>query len=506
MEIEVAKGRIEEHASDAIVVNLFEGVTAPSGATGSVDKALGGEITAVIGAGDLTGKLGESVVLYGRGRTQAPRVVVVGLGPAAGFGLEEVRRASGAAVRAVQRLGVRRIATVVHGAGIGGLDPAEAAQATAEGAALAGYTFTEYKSADRDAAKDVASLALVEVDGERLAAVERGATVARAVIAGSVLARDLANHPSNTATPTFLAGQAAEIASRHGMRLEVWDDAEIARRDMGALASVAAGSDEPARFIILEHAPGSTAQQKPHVLVGKGITFDTGGISLKPGLRMGAMKYDMAGAAAVLGTMEAVGRLGLERHVVALVAATENMPSGHATKPGDIVRARNGTTIEILNTDAEGRLVLADALAYAAEFEPATVVDIATLTGAIVVALGKQAAGLFSNDDALADALVGHGARTGERLWRLPTWPAYDAMIKSDVADIKNTADKSPSPAGSIFGAKFLERFVQYPWAHVDIAGVAWDAEDVPYLPKHGSTAFGVRLFVDWLRHADGPS
>jgi leucyl aminopeptidase len=267
---------------------------------------------------------------------------------------------------------------------------------------------------------------------------------------------------------------------------------------MGAFGAVAKGTDEEPRFIVLEHAPAAVAGHKPKVLVGKGLTFDSGGISLKPGKGMGAMKYDMCGAAAVLGAMEAVGRLGLPRRVVGIVAATENMPGGHATKPGDIVSALNGKSIEILNTDAEGRLVLADALAYAARLEPAAVVDMATLTGAMIVALGKHAAGLFSNDDPLAATLMDAGERTGERLWRMPMWPVYGKPVESDVADVKNTSE-GDGGAGSIFGAKFLEHFVDYPWAHVDIAGVAWSVPDVPYYGK-GATGYGVRLFVDWLR------
>jgi leucyl aminopeptidase len=268
---------------------------------------------------------------------------------------------------------------------------------------------------------------------------------------------------------------------------------------MGALASVAAGTKEPPYFIDLEYAPEGHEDDPPVVLAGKAITFDSGGISLKPGLRMGRMKYDMCGGAAVIGTLSALCELQLPVRVHGLVAATENMPGGGATKPGDVVRALNGITIEILNTDAEGRLVLADALSYAQRLRPRVVVDLATLTGAVVVALGKHAAGLFSNNDHLASELEAAGARTGERLWRLPTWKAYDSMIKSEVADIKNTSDTRPAPAGAIFGAKFLERFVDYPWAHLDIAGVASGVKDVPYIPS-GATGFGVRLLLDWLR------
>lgn len=505
--------------ADAIVVNLFQGVTSPGGATGAIDQALGRRIGQAIAAGGLKGRLAETHVLFADGGVKAPRVVVVGLGKQAGFGEEAVRRASAAAAKAARAAGARTLATIAHGAGIGGLDPETAARATVEGALLGLYRFEAYKSkakakADQAAAGDeqggsgeeggngreVTSLSLVGHDAGQQAALAAGAQAGEAVAAGVNLARDLANHPANVATPSYLADAAGQIARRYGQRIEVWDRARIVGEGMGALASVAAGGPEEPRYIILEHAPAGTEAQAPLVLAGKAVTFDTGGISLKPGLRMGLMKMDMAGGAAVLGAMESIGRMGLPRRVIGLVGATENMPSGTATRPGDIVTALNGTTIEILNTDAEGRLVLADVLSHAQRYQPAAVVDLATLTGAIGVALGPGAAGLFSNDDALSQALAAAGDRSGERLWRLPIWDEpYAKMIESEVADIKNTADSSPAPAGAIFGAKFLERFVTYPWAHLDIAAMAWGADRLAYNPK-GATGFGVRLLVDWLR------
>jgi leucyl aminopeptidase len=486
--------------ADAVVVSAFQGVTAPDGATAAMDQGLGGQISRVLASRDFKGEVGDTLVLYGGEGVRAPRVILVGLGKPEALGLDQIRRAAASAANAARQRGAERLASIVHGAGEGGLDAAAAAQATVEGTLLGLYQFRAYKSrADDDEAAGVRLLTLLEPDAARLAAVRAGADVGQAVAAGVTLARDLANHPSNTATPTYLAEQAGELAARFDMRWQAWDRERIVAEGMGALASVGKGSHEPPRFISLEYAPAGTADQPPYVLVGKGLTFDAGGISLKPGLKMGVMKADMAGAAAVLGAMEAVGRLALPLHVCCLVAATENLPGGSATKPGDIVRARNGTTIEILNTDAEGRMVLADALSYAQDLKPRAVVDLATLTGAIVIALGDQAAGLFANDDALAEQLTTAGERSDEKLWRLPLWDGYGKMIESDVADIKNVADSQPSPAGSIFGAKFLERFVAYPWAHVDIAGVFWDAKDIAYLPK-GATGFGVRLLTEWLR------
>ncbi len=503
MQVKVIQGAIQDVAADAVVVNLFQDVAEPGGATGALDAALGGQIRDVLATGDFKGKLGETLVLYARGGLGAPRVVLAGLGPRDAFGLDASRRASAAAVKAARDRGAAAVATIVHGAGIGGLDAAAAAQATVEGALLGAYTFDAYKSDKAAAAGEngsAPSLTVVEVDDARLEAVRAGAAAGEAVAAGVALARDLANHPGNVATPAYLADAAEDLGERHAMRVETWGRKRIVKEGMGALASVAAGSQTPPRFIVIEHAPPGTEDAAPYVLAGKAVTFDSGGISIKPGLRMGAMKYDMAGGAAVLGAMEAIGRLGLPRRVIGLIGATENLPSGTATKPGDIVTARNGTTIEVLNTDAEGRMVLADVLSYAQDLAPAAVVDLATLTGAIVIALGPGAAGMFPNDDGLAAALEAAGEATGERVWRMPMWDdPYAGMIKSDVADIKNTADTSPAAAGAIFGAKFLQRFVRFPWAHLDIAAVAWDAKDNPYLPK-GATGWGVRLLVAWLR------
>jgi leucyl aminopeptidase len=384
------------------------------------------------------------------------------------------------------------------------MDAAEAAQATVEGSLLSQYRFDRYKSATGESTdRSLARLSLVEASDVKLPDVARGASIGEAISAGTHLARDLGNHPANVATPGYLADQARELAARHGMRTTIWDASKMMSEGFGALLSVSAGSVEPPYFIRVDHTPPATEGQSPVVLAGKAITFDSGGISLKPPLRMGRMKYDMGGGAAALGVMEAVGRLGLGVPVTALVAATENLPSGSATKPGDVVTALNGTTIEILNTDAEGRLVLADTLSFAQRLEPRAVVDMATLTGAVLVALGRKAAGMFTNDDALADQLQAAGERSGEKVWRLPLWEDYADMIESDIADIKNTSDVRPAPGGAIFAAKFLERFVDYPWVHLDIAAMAWSASAKGYTSK-GATGFGVRLLADWLLSMTG--
>jgi leucyl aminopeptidase len=498
--VTVQQGSIDRIAADAVAVNLFQGARQPAGATGAIDQALGGEISDILAGGDFKGELGDVLVLYTRGRIPTARVIVVGLGPRANFGPEQIRRAAATAAARALKLGVRRLATITHGAGIGGIDPEAAAQATVEGSLLGLYAFREYKTDDEDTG-EITDLVIVERSEPSLDALRAGAAAGEAIAAGVVAARDLENHPANRATPSFLAEHARGLAERYGMRVDIWDRDRIRSAGMGALTAVAAGATESPRFIVVEYAAEGHEHDAPLVVAGKAITFDTGGISIKPSLGMHKMKFDMGGGGAVLGALEAIGRLQLPARVVGLVAAAENMPGAGAARPGDIVTALNGTTIEILNTDAEGRLVLADSLSYAQTLEPKpeAVVDLATLTGAIIVTLGHAAAGLFSNDDALSRELVAAGDRTGERLWRLPTWEVYGEAVKSDVADIKNVTGKRPSPAGSIFAAKFLERFVDYPWAHLDIAGVGWDMENVPYVPP-GGTGFGVRLLVDWLR------
>ncbi len=495
MDIRVEQGSIEASAADTIIVNLFEGVTTPGGATGAVDKALGGAISDLIAGGDLKGKAGEVAVLYPRGAIAARRVLVVGLGKAESFDLEGIRRASAAAVKRARDLNARQVATIVHGAGIGGQDATAAAQATVEGALLATYRYDAPKK--RDPENTIEALTIVERDAGRLEAVRDGAALGAAVAAGVTLARDLVNMPPNVATPTLLAERARAMAAAHGLGVTVGDRAWAAERRMGAFLAVAQGAGEPPAFIVLEHNAGR-ADLPTVVLVGKGITFDTGGISIKPSAGMGDMKSDMGGAAAVFGAMEVVGRLGLPLHVIGITPCTENMPDAAAYRPADVITASNGKTIEIISTDAEGRMVLADALVHAGQYQPAAVIDLATLTGACVVALGDGvAAGLFCNDDGLRDRLLAAADATYERLWPLPLYDDYRRKINSEVADMKNSGGRSGGVGTS---AVFLREFTDYPWAHLDIAGMALSERAGDYAPV-GGTGFGVRLLVEYLRH-----
>ena len=325
------------------------------------------------------------------------------------------------------------------------------------------------------------------------------AALAQSEVAGIMLARDLTISPANRATPGFIADTASGMAARFGFKIEIIDLESARSMGMGAFAAVARGSREPAFVIVIEHAPPGTENDPPIVFIGKGITFDTGGISLKPSEKLDAMKQDMAGAASVLGAFEVIGRTGLDKRVVGILPCTENMPGGQAYKPGDVFRSYSGQTVEIISTDAEGRLVLCDALAYAASrFKPALMVDIATLTGACIVALGRDVAAILGNREELVGSIQQIGASVGERFWPLPLWDSYFEALKSDVADMKNVGDRS---AGAIVGAMFLKQFVpeQIPWAHLDIAGTAWTDKDTGFSPK-GATGFGVRTLFEIAR------
>ena len=494
IEIKVAQGNIVEQESDCIVVNLFDGVAEPSGATGAVDKALDGAITSLVRGGDFTGKAGTSALLYTNGKLPADRVLIVGLGAAEDFDLHAVRKVAATAASAVAKLpGVESYASIVHGGGAAGLDTVAAAQAMIEGTLLALYVAPQYRRETEP--EKPSTFTLLEYDEDKIDAVRAGADAGLAIAYGVYSARNYASEPPNVLYPKTFALRAEKMAETVGLRYSVLKRRDMRELGMGLALAVSQGSARGPRMIILEHAPTGTEGQPPLVFVGKGITFDTGGISIKPSQDMWYMKDDMSGAAAVIGAMEAIARRGLQRHVIGVAICVENMPDGKAYRPADIVTGITGKTAEIISTDAEGRLVLADALGYVARFAPAGVVDLATLTGSIGVALGPQAAGVFSNDAHLEDALLDAAGRSGERLWPMPMYEEYEEDIKSEMAEVKNAGGRTSGVATS---AKFIEHFTEgYPWAHLDIASMSWrDDDSAPLIPK-GATGYGVRLLVE---------
>lgn len=475
---------------DAVVVPIVQEASLPSVGTLDVDRALGGTISRLHARGDVATAVGSVTPLFPEAGLASPRVVVVGVGPVRSLTAETVRRASAAALRHARSLGAARVGLAPLGAGLADLTWGDATAATVEGARLGLYRYGRDEGVDE---------LVVVCDRDHAQEVGDAVRRADATAEGVVLARRLVNLPPNVATPAYLAEVAEELASTHGFSVMVGDRAWAAEQGMGAFLGVAQGAGFEPRFIVLEHDPTGGAEA-PLVLVGKGVTFDSGGVSIKGRDGMEAMKGDMAGAAAVLGAMATLGRLRSPRRVVAIVPATENLLDAHAFRPADVLTASDGTTIEIVSTDAEGRLLLADALAYARRYEPRAVVDLATLTGAVVVALGRGiAAGRFSNDDAVASRVDDAARATFERVWPLPSWPEYLESLSSDVADLKNSSG-SPRGGASV-AAAFLQRFVEYPWVHLDIAGMGMSDVEHGYLTK-GGTGFGVRLLVHWVTHA----
>ncbi len=496
MDIEVVHGGIQTAEADTIVVNLFRGVKTPGGATGVIDQVLGGAISDLIAAGDFRGDAGEVAVLYARGAIKARRVLIAGLGKREEFDLEGVRRSAAVAIKRAADLNTQHVATIVHGAGIGGLAVQDAAQATAEGSLLALYRYDAPKQKNEEE-HQIEQMTIVEFDDGKLGAIQRGVKAAEAIAAGVAMARDLVNMPPNVATPSRMATEAEALAKDLGLTCLLGGRKWAKMHQMGAFLAVAKGAGEKPKFIILEHN-GNQEGLETVVLVGKGITFDTGGISIKPSANMGSMKADMGGAAAVLGAMKAIAMLDLPLHVVGIIPCTENMPDSQAYHPADVIKASNGKTIEIISTDAEGRMILADALVYAQRYDPQAVIDLATLTGSCVVALGQGiAAGLFSTDDSLRDKIVAAGQATHERVWPLPLFSDYRKAIDSDVADMKNSGGRTGGVGTS---AMFLKEFTDYNWAHLDIAGLALSDKDSAYVPR-GGTGFGVRLLVSLLQN-----
>ena len=493
MDIKIESGDITEQEVGAIIVSLFEGVASPEGVTRAVDAALGGAITSLIEDGEIKGKKGEVTLIHTLGKMDSPRVLVAGLGKPDNLTLEGVSDVAAQCARRLRSIGVSNAATVAHGAGTADLSAEICAQAIAEGSIMGLYKFDKYKSSNSDSdALDV--LTIVESDNSKSKELEQG--LAKGIlIADSVnMCRDMCNEPANFMTPTEMSEMALSVSTKASLNLEVLERQHMAELGMGALLGVAQGSEEPPKFIIMTYQGDPGNPDNNIGLLGKGITFDSGGLSIKGAAGMLTMKSDMSGGAAVISAMGAIGALKPKINVTAIIPATENMPSGTAQRPGDVVKAMNGKTIEIDNTDAEGRLVLADAMSYACSIGLGRIVDVATLTGAISVALGNQCMGAFGNDQAFTDQVIAAGNGVGERVWQLPTFEEYKDLYKSDIADMRNTGGRG---AGSITGAMIIGEFNDgASWVHLDIAAMARTGATKGSQIK-GATGVPVRMLVN---------
>ena len=495
MEIRVGAGDIVKSRVDVLIVNLFQGTKRPGGATAAVDKALDGAISKLVADGEIKGAKGELTLIHTFGKIAPARVAVLGLGTPKDFNSEVIRWVMGAAARAIRKIGVKRAATVLHGAGAGGVAPEQAARAVAEGVILGLYTFNKYKR-DNGSGQELRELTILERDRSKLAEVRRGVQVGRVVAESTCLARDMVNEPANHMNPEDIASVARKVGAEGALEVSVMEREEMEGLGMGALLGVARGSAQPPRFIVMNYRGDPDHSDKVMGLVGKGVTFDTGGISLKPAAGMAEMKTDMAGGASVVAAMRAISLLKPKINVTGLVPAAENMPSSTAQKPGDIVRALNGKTIEVENTDAEGRLLLADALSYGRKLGLAPMIDIATLTGAMRTSLGDICTGAFTNHQRTLDRLLKSASATGEKMWQLPMYEEYRRQNRSEVADVKNTGGRS---AGSITAAWFLAEFSEKtPWVHLDIAGTARASSAKGYLVT-GASGTPVRTLVQFV-------
>jgi leucyl aminopeptidase len=497
VQVDLQIASVSDWQADAILFYKLEDSNEPlPGFRRWLDES-GAWLTESMALTDFRGKFQEAAVYYGPLGAGISRVIQVGLGPPDKFNLEKLRGATVVGLRKCRELKLSSVSIPLFALEGLPLAIASALEEVLIAGALGLYRFDALKTRDVDAATYPEKL-LIFAETEPDDVFRRVPFSANAVISGIELARDLVTAPSNQVTPGFIVGVARNLAEKHGLQLQIIDKNTAEQMGMRTFLAVAQGSQEPAYVIVLEHTPPGTEQDAPLVFVGKGITFDTGGISLKPSEKMEMMKHDMAGAAAVLGTFEVLGGAKIPRRVVGILPCTENMPGGKAYKPGDVIHTLSNLTVEVISTDAEGRMILCDALTHALTYQPAAIVDIATLTGACIVALGNQVAGVMGNRETLIRRIQEIGDEVGERVWPLPLWDLYFENIKSDIADFKNLGNRS---AGTISGAVFLKQFVpdHVPWAHLDIAGTAWTDKDLLTAPK-GATGFGVRILTELAR------
>ena len=495
MQVTVQVGKAERAAAEVLVLTHCDGEGLGKEDAALLDRALGGSLRKLVQSKEFEGKANEVLLYHTQGSVPAKRLLLVGLGKKNEVTLETIRQAMGSAAKRVRQAKAGSFTVVLPTITPAGMSSLEIAQAMVEGAILGSYQFTVYRS-DAASGRDVAEMRVLIPMKAQSRQVTEGIRRGVATAEATVFVRDLCNHPSNVLTPTRVADEAKAIAKAEGLAINILERKEMERLGMGALLGVARGSQEPPKFIILEYNGAKKKDTRPVVLVGKTITFDTGGISLKPAENMEHMKADMTGGAEVLASIRAAARLKLPLRLISILPVAENMPGGRAMKPGDIVTTLSGKTVEVQNTDAEGRLILADGLAYAMRYKPAALIDIATLTGACVVALGQFAIGMFGTDDTLKERVRKAGQKAGERVWEMPLWEEYFEQLKSDVADMRNIGGRG---GGMITAALFLSKFVgDCPWVHLDIASTDWSERERAYVPK-GPTAIGTRLLLQYL-------
>ncbi|HEX7474819.1 MAG TPA: leucyl aminopeptidase [Dehalococcoidales bacterium] len=492
MDIHVSVGNIARAKTNVIVLNIFEDAAGLEGDLAEIDRLLGGSIAQLVASGEIKGKFKELTTIYTLGKMESPKIVIAGLGKKAELTPEKIRVAVAELCRTLRQKSAEIIDSVAHGITVTGLGVESIGQAIAEGALLGTYTFRKYMTKAPEY-KEIQTLEIIASDSQKVAALEKGCRKGQIIAEATVMARDLVNEPANTLTPAALAKAAQDLAQKYDLIIEVFDKEQLQNLKMGGLLGVAQGSQQPPKFIVLKYQ-GKDTGAADIALVGKGITFDSGGISIKPSEHMGDMKGDMAGGAAVMGAIAAIALLKPKINVAAIIPATENMPGGTAMRPGDVITIMNGKTVEIITTDAEGRLILADALSYAEKIGALKIVDVATLTGACQVALGNICTGAFGNNQELVNQIIDAGAEAGECMWQLPMNDEYKELNKSDVADIKNSGGRY---GGAISAAWFLREFVEkIPWVHLDIAGTSDTDKEKGYLVK-GATGVPVRTLVN---------
>ena len=498
MKIEIDSRPVEKVKGDALILGFFEDQKKFDPRVNHLDLLSGGVITNLMVKGDFKAKLNEIAVIYPSSQITFQRLVLVGLGIRTRSDLDKLRQASATVCKKARELKLKNILTALHWIAVPKTKDENRAQAVAEGFILGGYQMTEYKTLDKDKYAGIESMVLLERERKKRNPLEKGIKYGQEFGWATNAVRDMVNHPANVMTPSKMASIATDLSKQYGFRCRVLSLPEIEKLQMNALLGVGKGSSQEPKFLIMEHLAKKTPRV---VLVGKGITFDSGGYSLKSVENMGNMKTDMSGAASVIAIMAVASKLKLPLNLIGLVPLAENLISGTAQKAGDIVKSYSGKTIEIVNTDAEGRLILADALSYAGTYHPDAIVDIATLTGAAKITLGQICIPILGNDDSLKTRMRKASQKSGEKVWELPLWDEYKEQLESDLADLKNSGGK---PAGTITGGLFLRQFVgNFPWIHIDIAAVDFEEKGKPYIPK-GGTGYGTRLILEFLKDLSG--